>query len=219
MHQFYTLNSLLTSDQVPVKEKPDHESPTISAVTKKDLVEILWNPEKAWSRIRVFADKYEWYVLTWQLQPCDIDEIKPQTAFQMPDFASEMQDIVNKYWNIPYLRWWRSYEWIDCSWLVQRIYWDYGVQLPRDSSQQAVVSFATTVDSLGDALPWDLVFFHNEWKTNISHVWILVDQNHIFHAWQYNWYAKVDMVDSRGIVHHTGEIHNHLSTIKRIINL
>jgi cell wall-associated NlpC family hydrolase len=46
---------------------------------------------------------------------------------------------------------------LDCSGLVQRVYSDLGVNLPRTSEEQAQVG--TPVDSLADAQPGDLVFF------------------------------------------------------------
>jgi cell wall-associated NlpC family hydrolase len=46
---------------------------------------------------------------------------------------------------------------LDCSGLVQRVYEDLGVQLPRTSEEQAQIG--TPVSSLADAQPGDLVFF------------------------------------------------------------
>jgi cell wall-associated NlpC family hydrolase len=45
----------------------------------------------------------------------------------------------------------------DCSGLVQHVYGDLGISLPRTSQQQATVG--TPVDSVADAQPGDLVFF------------------------------------------------------------
>lgn len=215
---FYRLHTVSRAEQVPVKQMPDHESATVSALTKKDLVEILWHTENAWSKVRIFADWYEWYVLTWQLEPVSNDLYVLQKTI-LPNFTNEIPHIIKKYADIPYLRWGKSYEWIDCSWLVQQIYADYGIHLPRDASQQALVSYGSTISNLQYAKPGDLVFFHSNGKTTISHVWILVDQNHVFHAWQWNGFTAVDAIDERGIIHHTGEIHNYLSSIKRIIAL
>jgi hypothetical protein len=45
----------------------------------------------------------------------------------------------------------------DCSGLVQHVYADLGISLPRTSQEQATVG--TAVDSVADAQPGDLVFF------------------------------------------------------------
>ena len=46
---------------------------------------------------------------------------------------------------------------LDCSGLVQRVYGDLGISLPRTSQEQATVG--TPVDTIADAQPGDLVFF------------------------------------------------------------
>jgi cell wall-associated NlpC family hydrolase len=72
--------------------------------------------------------------------------------------GSEVVADATKYLGVPY-------QWggtnpatgLDCSGLVQRVYSDLGVQLPRTSEEQAQVG--TPVASLADAQPGDLVFF------------------------------------------------------------
>jgi peptidoglycan DL-endopeptidase CwlO len=62
---------------------------------------------------------------------------------------------------------------LDCSGLVQRVFGDLGIDLPRTSSQQATAG--TPVASLAEARPGDLVFFDNSpSRPGIDHVGIYV---------------------------------------------
>ena len=71
------------------------------------------------------------------------------------------QDVVadaQKYLGVPYL--WGGTDpaqGLDCSGLVQDVYSDVGISLPRTSQEQATVG--TPVSSLAEAQPGDLVFF------------------------------------------------------------
>ncbi len=62
---------------------------------------------------------------------------------------------------------------LDCSGLVQVVFGNLGIDLPRTSSQQA--TSGTAVASLADARPGDLVFFdHSSSRAGIDHVGIYV---------------------------------------------
>jgi peptidoglycan DL-endopeptidase CwlO len=62
---------------------------------------------------------------------------------------------------------------LDCSGLVQRVFGDLGIDLPRTSSQQATAG--TPVAGLAEARPGDLVFFDNSSsRPGIDHVGIYV---------------------------------------------
>jgi cell wall-associated NlpC family hydrolase len=70
---------------------------------------------------------------------------------------------------------------LDCSGLVQRVYRDLGVSLPRTSSQQATAGRA--VASLADARPGDLVFFDNDAsRAGVDHVGIYVGNGRMIAA-------------------------------------
>jgi peptidoglycan DL-endopeptidase CwlO len=70
----------------------------------------------------------------------------------------------------------------DCSGLVQHVYGDLGISLPRTSEEQAAVG--TPVDSLADAQPGDLVFFAGSDGTPSSpgHVGIYVGNGQMIDA-------------------------------------
>lgn len=72
---------------------------------------------------------------------------------------------------------------VDCSGLVQLVFRMHGMELPRDSDQQAEVGepLLAGSDDVDRLLPGDLVFFAEE-STRISHVAISLGGSRIIHA-------------------------------------
>ena len=71
---------------------------------------------------------------------------------------------------------------VDCSGLVQLVFRMHGLELPRDSDQQAEAGVAVEAGAeLDGLLPGDLVFFAEE-STRISHVAISLGGSRIVHA-------------------------------------
>lgn len=71
---------------------------------------------------------------------------------------------------------------VDCSALVQIVFRMHGVELPRDSDQQAELGEPVPISGELDALrPGDLVFFAEQ-STRISHVGISLGGSRIVHA-------------------------------------
>lgn len=64
----------------------------------------------------------------------------------------------------------------DCAGLVQRVYSEEGIPLPRTSGEQYYSGEEVPLDQLE---PGDLVFFRNTYKRGISHVGIYAG-NHVF---------------------------------------
>jgi cell wall-associated NlpC family hydrolase len=82
---------------------------------------------------------------------------------------------------------------LDCSGLVQRVYGDLGIDLPRTSSQQATAG--RPVASLDEARPGDLVFFDNSpSRPGIDHVGIYVGDGKMIAAPQEGETVKVQDV-------------------------
>jgi len=71
--------------------------------------------------------------------------------------GAEAVSLAERYIGTPYLWGGASPSGFDCSGLVQYVYHQLGVNLPRTSQEQATVG--TPVPSLADAQPGDLVFF------------------------------------------------------------
>jgi hypothetical protein len=82
---------------------------------------------------------------------------------------------------------------LDCSGLVQVVFGNLGIDLPRTSSQQA--TSGTAVASLADARPGDLVFFdHSSSRAGIDHVGIYVGGGKMIAAPQAGEVVKVQDV-------------------------
>jgi cell wall-associated NlpC family hydrolase len=100
----------------------------------------------------------------------------------------------SKYLGVPYL--WGGTDpskGLDCSGLVQVVFGDLGIDLPRTSSQQA--TSGTAVATLADARPGDLVFFdHSSSRAGIDHVGIYVGDGKMIAAPQAGERVKVQDV-------------------------
>jgi len=116
------------------------------------------------------------------------------------------------YLHAPYLWGGRSPFGIDCSGFTQMVYKMNGVRLRRDASQQAtqgeVLSF------IEETQPGDLAFFDNNEGT-ITHVGIILEDNHIIHA---SGQVRIDKLDQQGIFNRDLGTHTHkLRLIKKVI--
>lgn len=95
--------------------------------------------------------------------------------------------------NAPYLWGGRTPLGVDCSGFAQVIYKLMGIDLPRDTWQQAQEGKA--VGKFKDAQPGDLVFFDN--KEDIVHVGILLGRDQIIHA---SGKVRMDGINKKGII-------------------
>jgi cell wall-associated NlpC family hydrolase len=88
----------------------------------------------------------------------------------------------SKYLGVPYVWGGTSPQGFDCSGLVQHVYGDLGISLPRTSEEQATVGQA--VPSLAAAQPGDLVFFPGSDGTATSpgHVGIYIGNGQMIDA-------------------------------------
>ncbi|RBY86067.1 NlpC/P60 family protein [Blastococcus sp. TF02A-26] len=88
---------------------------------------------------------------------------------------------------------------LDCSGLVQRVYKDLGIDLPRTSSQQATAG--RPVASLAEARPGDLVFFDNSSsRAGIDHVGIYIGDGKMIAAPQAGEVVKVQSVGDPSLI-------------------
>jgi hypothetical protein len=78
---------------------------------------------------------------------------------QVPAGSSPAVDVAQQYLGVPYVWGGESPAGFDCSGLVQYVYGQLGVDLPRTAADQAQVG--QPVASLADARPGDLLAFHD----------------------------------------------------------
>jgi hypothetical protein len=109
------------------------------------------------------------------------------------DKRSELEDLCLHFISVPYIWGGRSDAGVDCSGLVQNLYKQIGIVLPRDASQQA--SVGKTLSFLNESQPGDLAFFDNH-EGEISHVGMILTGNRIIHA---SGEVKIDWIDHQGI--------------------
>jgi len=101
---------------------------------------------------------------------------------------------------------------IDCSGFIQTIFKVNGVELLRDSGQQA--SQGETISLLDEALPGDLVFFDND-EGIITHVGLIMEKDKVIHA---SGKVRIDSIDHHGIYNNELKKYTHnLRLIKRIL--
>jgi hypothetical protein len=131
-----------------------------------------------------------------------------------PGFVKKEKLVENAlmYLNAPYLWGGRSPLGIDCSGFSQMVYRLQGVNLPRDAYQQAEIG--TTLSFVEESEPGDLAFFDNN-EGEITHVGIILEDNHIIHA---SGKVRIDRIDQQGIFNTEIGAHTHkLRLIKSIV--
>ena len=125
---------------------------------------------------------------------------------------SKIVEMSMMYLYTPYAWGGRSPFGIDCSGLTQMTYKLAGVQLLRDSNQQATQG--ETISFITDARPGDLLFFDDE-EGSITHVGILLPEGRIIHA---SGRVRIDKVDHQGIFNLETQQYSHkLRLIKKIL--
>ena len=87
-----------------------------------------------------------------------------------------------------------------------------GLELPRDAYQQAEVG--NTLSFIEESEAGDLAFFDNS-EGKITHVGIILEDNHIIHA---SGKVRIDRLDQQGIFNAEERTHTHnLRLIKSVI--
>jgi len=127
--------------------------------------------------------------------------------------TDSITDTALKFINSPYIWGGRIPSGIDCSGLTQLVYKINGINIPRDSWQQAETG--RSIDFIDEAEPGDLVFFDND-RGKISHVGMIFSKGLVIHA---SGRVRIDAIDHQGIYKmETARYSHHLRMIKRILD-
>jgi cell wall-associated NlpC family hydrolase len=98
--------------------------------------------------------------------------------FEQPPGPEKLTQLITAWLNVPYMWGGRTPLGADCSGFVQVVYKMMGIDLPRDTWQQA--QEGQPVKKLKDAKPGDLVFFDD--KDEIVHIGILLSTDQVVHC-------------------------------------
>lgn len=125
--------------------------------------------------------------------------------------SNDIEKIVRQFTSIPYLWGGRCGFGFDCSGLVQYLCRIKGIDLPRDSTEQA--QLGENVNFIHEIMPGDLAFFDNA-EGEINHVGFVLEGGCIVHS---SGFVKIDRIDQQGIFNvERGKYTHRLRVIKRI---
>jgi cell wall-associated NlpC family hydrolase len=111
----------------------------------------------------------------YQISQSDADSFLGRIASRLKGLVEHAMS----YLGTPYRRGGSSRRGVDCSGLVDAVYGQAGLELPRTAAEQ----FAKGEEvAANDLQPGDLVFFHNTYKHGISHVGIFIGGGRFIHA-------------------------------------
>jgi cell wall-associated NlpC family hydrolase len=88
---------------------------------------------------------------------------------------------------------------LDCSGLVQQVYREAGLDLPRTAREQASLGLAVRV---ADLKKGDLVFYR--WKPHVLHVAVYLDGGYIVHASPKNGRVVLTRINAQWLRHMVG---------------
>ncbi len=138
-------------------------------------------------------------------QQCELNPLPSSLNESIIDFAKQ-------FLNTPYLWGGKGIMGIDCSGFSSIVFACYGIKIPRDAAEQALIG--KSIAFVNEIQPADLVFFENK-EGKITHVGIAIDQDHIIHA---SGAVRIDLLDSYGIFNNSTGKHTHtLKCIKRLL--
>lgn len=194
----------IDNNQFQTIEREDFEA--IASQTNQyqaDLVEFVENAKKELQPVTLGAKISSSKHLNHHYEGRTFSGKRPKAEFLNSAFL---------YLNSPYLWGGKTPFGIDCSGFTQMVYKLNGVHIKRDASQQAkegeVLSF------IEESEAGDLAFFDNE-NGKITHVGIIMADNHIIHA---HGKVRIDRIDHTGILNSdTGSYSHKLRVIKKIV--
>jgi hypothetical protein len=122
------------------------------------------------------------------------------------------EEVMNSLVSIPYLWGGRCGFGFDCSGLIQYLCRLAGVELPRDSSDQATMG--ATLSFINEAELGDLAFFDDA-EGRIHHVGMILENKRIIHA---SGKVRIDKIDQQGVFNEElGRYTHKLRVLKRVL--
>lgn len=191
----------------PLRKEASHRSEMISQLLQNEMAEVV-ESEKQFTKVRCLYDHYEGWIANNQFVSADnpSEQMVGTTGFTETNIGS----VAKGYLDVPYLWGGKSKCGIDCSGFSQQVFKEFGIQLPRDSHQQA--ELGEVVGFLLEAQTGDLAFFDNE-EGRITHVGIMLSHDEIIHA---SGKVRIDKIDHQGIINAETGLRTHkLRIIKR----
>lgn len=95
------------------------------------------------------------------------------------NLASKIINTAKKYIGVPYVWGGSTPTGFDCSGLVQYVFKQHGISLPRTTDRQVATG---TYVSKSNLRPGDLVFLQNTYRQGVSHVGIYIGEGQMIHA-------------------------------------
>jgi LysM repeat protein len=115
------------------------------------------------------------------IYPGQVLKVSGQASGSNPSRSgSSIVQTASRYLGVPYVYGGTSPSGFDCSGLVQYVYAQHGINLPRVASDQA--NAGTKISSMSQLLPGDLVCFSNNMNGYVDHIGIYIGNNQIIHA-------------------------------------
>ncbi len=115
------------------------------------------------------------------IYPGQVLKVSGQASGSNPSRSgSSIVQTASRYLGVPYVYGGTSPAGFDCSGLVQYVYAQHGIKLPRVASDQA--NAGTKISSMSQLLPGDLVCFSNNMNGYVDHIGIYIGNNQIIHA-------------------------------------
>lgn len=171
---------------------PDAESMPVTDLVVGNIVRKV-SEESGFTQVQYPDGRVGW-VSSSDVRPAE--EIFYKTTSQ-----EELVTTALKFHGIPYLWGGTSSKNIDCSGLMQNIYFMNGIQLPRDASMQALIGRELTTNFESHLLqPGDLLFFGrkatNGEREKVRHVAMYIGDGEYIHSAGYRERVSINSMDS-----------------------
>lgn len=220
---------------VPVRHDPSEESEQETQLLYGELCTVL-DELPRWLKIQSEQDGSIGWVDRKMMWPadCPLPEIRREKmtmgtrlpngivldatttlSAPLPLNHDNVMNLVNMLLDTPYLWGGKSIGGMDCSGMTQVMMSLFGVDLPRNASQQ--IKCGIPVDALNLSQIGDLVFFdhadQSPERTAISHVGMLLSPTKLVHC---SGSVHIDDIDDMGIINVLGKRTHHLVAIRRM---